>query len=289
MAELNFLEYNVNPNTHDIDDIVIGLTDLGFNKISVSNNGKASVWALNKCVLLVSTLSTCETGISGLGLNSKNAFEDSRNCETTGLNLAQFGGLNFYTYPVESFKLRYDEYFKTIDSAGTNAALNYFAGIVLSVDNVNNRNKIIENLRFRTVSTNENFISTVCESNRFNILWDLAKKKNKVHRLVFATDSIEDNVAKLVGYGYNSENLSKNKLDEIFKKYSKENFYPPKRFIQGWQINLEGKAKSFVLEKNFTDILPNLDIVISQRFNHNGLSESSMLYYDSINVNFEVI
>ena len=52
MAELNFIEYNVNANTHNAEDVSIQLEGLGFNQISVSKNGKASMWAANKLSLI---------------------------------------------------------------------------------------------------------------------------------------------------------------------------------------------------------------------------------------------
>ena len=38
MAELNFLEYNINPTETLVDNVTICLKALGFNKISVTKN-----------------------------------------------------------------------------------------------------------------------------------------------------------------------------------------------------------------------------------------------------------
>ena len=54
---------------------------------------------------------------------------------------------------------------------------------------------------------------------------------------------------------------------------------PPKHFVEGWQLNLSGKPKSYVLEKQFLNVLPNLNIIISERHNHNGVNEESIIYY----------
>ena len=96
MAELNFVEYNVNPSTHNTENVSIALNGLGFNKISISNNGKASMWASNSCVLLLNTLDR-DTGLSGIGFNSTNALDGSTYCETTGLNVANINGCLLYT------------------------------------------------------------------------------------------------------------------------------------------------------------------------------------------------
>ena len=34
-----------------------------------------------------------------------------------------------------------------------------------------------------------------------------------------------------------------------------------------------------VLEKQFKDCLPNLDVILSERHNHNGVNEESVIYY----------
>ena len=40
------------------------------------------------------------------------------------------------------------------------------------------------------------------------------------------------------------------------------------------------KTKSYVIEKQIKSPLPNLDIIISQRFNHNGVNEESIVAYE---------
>ena len=135
MAELNFLEYNVNSNTHEIENVSIALEGLGFNKISISNNGRASMWASNKCVMLLNTLDR-PTGLSGIGFNSTDALDGSVYSETTGLNVANINGVNIYTYPVEQIKSTYDKHFKTVGQAGVEQPLDYFAGVVFNCDNI---------------------------------------------------------------------------------------------------------------------------------------------------------
>ena len=67
-------------------------------------------------------------------------------------------------------------------------------------------------------------------------------------------------------------------IKEIYKDDTQQ-LLPPKHFIEGWQLNLSGKPKSYVLEKQFKDCLPNLDIILSERHNHNGVNEESVIYY----------
>jgi len=113
MSEVVFLEYNVNPDEHDITNVVVLLRGLGFNEISISRNHLSTMWAVNKCILLVSRHSNMPTGITGIGLNS-NAVDGSKYCETTGMNLGKGpNGINIYSYPVEQFKEVYDKHFIT--------------------------------------------------------------------------------------------------------------------------------------------------------------------------------
>ncbi len=282
MAELNFLEYNINPTETLVDNVTICLKALGFNKISVTKNARMSMWSSNKCIFLVNTRDDIPTGLSGLGFNTPNAFDGSKHCESTGMNVVTYGGINLYTYPVEMFKKTYDDNFTSIDTAGTDEPLDYFAGVVINVTNVNDLNAINDQLKLRVVKRSEDYVTSVCDQNRFNVLWNVKDNNEKVMpTLIIKTDSIADLVAKLVVKGYNTTDISDTRMQQIKEIYKDDTgqLLPPKHFIEGWQLNLSGKPKSFVLEKQFKDCLPNLDVILSERHNHNGINEESVIYY----------
>ena len=282
MAELNFIEYNVNPTVTLVDDVVINLRTLGFNKISVTKDAKMSMWSLNKCILLVNTDVDMPTGITGLGFNTPNTIDGSKHCETTGLSVINKYGLNIYTYPVELFRQNYEQHFTPVGVAGVEQALDFYAGVVINSNGLTEVNNISDSLKLKIVKRSEEFITSVCENNRFNILWRLdSTDDNLVPTLIIKTDSISDVVAKLVVAGYESVDVTVGRMDNISKIYTDdtEDLLPPRHFIEGWQLNLSGKPKSYVLEKKFTNILPNLNIIISERHNHNGVNEESVIYY----------
>lgn len=282
MAELNFIEYNVNPTVTLVDDVVINLRTLGFNKISVTKDAKMSMWSLNKCILLVNTDVDMPTGITGLGFNTPNTIDGSKHCETTGLSVIKKYGLNIYTYPVELFRQNYEQHFTPVGVAGVEQALDFYAGVVINSNGLTEVNNISDSLKLKIVKRSEEFITSVCENNRFNILWRLdSADDNLVPTLIIKTDSISDVVAKLVVAGYDSVDVTVGRMDNISKIYTDdtEDLLPPRHFIEGWQLNLSGKPKSYVLEKKFTNILPNLNIIVSERHNHNGVNEESVIYY----------
>lgn len=279
MAELNFIEYNVNANTHNAEDVSIQLEGLGFNQISVSKNGKASMWAANKCVILLNTLDI-PTGLTGIGLNSSDTLDGSVYCETTGFNVAKIQGINIYTYPIETFKSNYDNHFTTVGTAGVDSPVDYFAGVVFNCSDVNIVNSINDGLKFRVVRKSPNYITSVCEHNRFNIMWNVNKEGYGIDTLVIKTDSIVDLTALLTAKGFESPAINKEQKKVIAGIYKNNSNLPPKHVTNGWELNLAGKEKSYVLEKNFPDALPNMDLIISQRHNHNGLNEESILYYE---------
>ena len=281
MAELNFIEYNVNPSTHNVEDTTIQLTGLGFNQISVSKNGKASMWAVNQCVILLNSLDI-PTGLSGIGFNATNSLDGSLHCDTTGLNVAKIQGVNIYTYPVEQFKSTYDKHFTTVGVAGVESPLDYFAGIVFNCSNINTVNSINEGLKFRVVRKSPNYITSVCDNNRFNIMWNVNKDPVKINTLVFKTDDIVDLTALLTAKGFSSPKISKEQKKIIADIYKKNTNLPPKHVTRGWEFNIAGKDKSYVLEKNFPEALPNLELIISQRHNHNGLNEDYIFYYNEL-------
>lgn len=282
MAELNFLEYNVNPTTELVDDATVSLTALGFEKISVTKDGRMSMWSLNKCILLVNTRDDIPSGLSGLGFNTPNSFEGSKHCESTGLNVVSVGNLNIYTYPVEMFKKTYDDHFTSLNVAGVSNDLEHFVGVILNAKNFNDVNKINEQLKMRVVKKSEDYTTAVCDQNRFNILYKIDDNESAVMpTLVVKTESISDIVAKLTVLGFDSSDINIGRMDEIQSMYANDDkqMLPPKHFVEGWQLNLSGKPKSYVLEKQFLNVLPNLNIIISERHNHNGVNEESIIYY----------
>ena len=282
MAELNFLEYNINPTETLVEDVTISLNALGFNKISVTKDARMSMWSSNKCILLVNTRDDIPTGLSGLGFNTPNAFDESKHCESTGMNFATFNGLNIYTYPVEMLKNTYDEYFTSIDTAGVDEALDYFAGVVINFSVINNINSVNDQLKLRTVTSSQDYITSVCDHNRFNILWDLKGSEGSIMpTLIIKTNNISDIVAKLVVKGFETTDVSISRMDQIKELYKEDTqqLLPPKHFIEGWQLNLSGKPKSYVVEKHFNNLLPNVNIILSERHNHNGINEESVIYY----------
>ena len=282
MAELNFLEYNINPTETLVEDVTISLNALGFNKISVTKDARMSMWSSNKCILLVNTRDDIPTGLSGLGFNTPNAFDESKHCESTGMNFATFNGLNIYTYPVEMLKNTYDEYFTSIDTAGVDEALDYFAGVVINFSVINNINSVNDQLKLRTVKSSQDYITSVCDHNRFNILWDLKGSEGSIMpTLIIKTNNISDIVAKLVVKGFETTDVSISRMDQIKELYKEDTqqLLPPKHFIEGWQLNLSGKPKSYVVEKHFNNLLPNVNIILSERHNHNGINEESVIYY----------
>jgi len=282
MAELNFLEYNINPKETLVDDVAMSLAMMGFEKISVTKDGQMSMWSLNKCILLVNTKDNRPSGLSGLGFNSPDAFEGSRHCESTGLNVASMGNLNIYTYPVEMFKQTYDKHFTPLHVAGVESPLEHYVGVTLNAKNFNDVNAINDKLKMRVVKKTEDYTTAVCDQNRFNILYKVDDQCDSVMpTLVIKTDDISDIVAKLTVAGFESSDIQISRMDEIVSMYSVDDkqMLPPKHFVEGWQLNLSGKPKSFVLEKQFTDVLPNLNIIVSERHNHNGINEESIIYY----------
>ena len=282
MSELNFIEYNVNRKDYIPSDIVLALRGLGFQQISDAKDAKATMWACNSCIILLSMKEDQPTGLSGFGLNMPQAPDGSKHCETTGLNLWRDpNGLNVYSYPLEDFRTAFDQKFTIRGTAGTEDALQYFAGFVYNCNQLETRNTYIEQLKLKSVKTTENYVTTVCSKNRFNILWDLKSNNNNVSQLTIVTSDIADVTAKMIGRGFDSKGIEPERRAEIQAKYDSQEQagFPPTHFVEAWDLNLGGKEKSFVLEKMFENALPNLNIVIQQRSNLNGFCEETLLYY----------
>ena len=162
MSELNFIKYNINGKTDITEDLVIRLNNLGFNIISESKDYKSTMWACNQCILLVSRNDIMPTGITGFGFNSSITPDGSVHCDTTGMNkFINKNGHEIYTYPIEKFKDNYDEHFNTIDPAGVDVPIEYFAGVVYNTTHAEYVNEFNESLNFRTVKKSDDY-TTPC-------------------------------------------------------------------------------------------------------------------------------
>jgi hypothetical protein len=228
------------------------------------------------------------TGITGIGLNS-NAVDGSKYCETTGMNLGKGpNGINIYSYPVEQFKEVYDKHFITTNEAGSELPLNNFVGIIIR-SAFNPSNVISEQLKFKNVRSTDNYTTTVCSNNRFNILWDNHSTSDDIDTLIIKTDDIVDATAKLVSKGYESETISPHRRMQVNKilDTNKDEFVA-KHIINGWDFNVAGRSKSYVIEKCFENALPNLNIILSKQHNHNGVNEETLLYYSTLSENKNV-
>ena len=283
MSELNFIKYNVNDKSDITEDLVIRLKNIGFEIISESKDYKVTMWACNQCIMLVSRDNNLPTGISGFGFNSPNAPDGSTHCNTTGMNkLVNKNGHEILTYPIERFKDNYDNHFTTMNAAGVDVPIEYFAGVVYSTSNKEYVNEFNESLNFRTVKKTDDYTTSVCPQNRFSVMWNTNTQENKIDTLVIKTNDIVDVVSKYVARGFETSDISEERLREIDKKYKKDpQELPPRHVIKGWDLNIGGKAKSYVLEKSFPELLPKLNVIVSQRHNHNGLNEESIKYYEN--------
>ncbi len=283
MSELNFIKYNINGKTDVIEDLVIRLRNLGFNIISESKDYKTTMWACNQCILLVSRDDKVSTGINGFGFNSSTAPDGSMHCDTTGMNkFVNKNGHEIFTYPIEKFKENYDEHFTTSDPAGVDVPIEHFAGVVYNTTHPEYINEFNESLNFRTVKKSDDYTTSVCPQNRFSVMWNTNTQENKIDTLIIKTNDIVDVVSKYVAKGFETSDISEERLIEIEKKYkAKEHELPPRHQVSGWDLNIGGKSKSYVLEKSFPELLPNLNVIVSQRHNHNGLNEESIKYYNN--------
>ena len=113
-------------------------------------------------------------------------------------------------------------------------------------------------------------------------MWDVNKDPVGIDTLVIKTDDIVDLTALLTAKGFSSPKINKEQKKIITDIYKKNKNLPPKHVTRGWEFNIAGKDKSYVLEKNFPEALPNLELIISQRHNHNGLNEDSIFYYSEL-------
>ena len=283
MTELNFIEYNANPTSHSVEDCEISIRGLGFKRLSVSRCNKASMWVLGKCILLFSTREDTETGLSGIGFNSDNCLDGSIKCSITGLNFCKFHGINIYSYPIELFRKNYDEHFDSSYSEDASSLpINYVAGLTIDNNSLNTMTEFVEKLRFKILKKSEYYVTSVCSNNRLSILWNNSGDKLKFKKLILTSDDICSVVADYATMGFDLTTASsEDSVNNFFKKVDIVSAVDPsKQKIKAYGLNVYGKPKSYVIEKLIKEPLPNLDIVISQRFNHNGVNEESMINYE---------
>ena len=286
MAELNFIEYNVNLDTHSYEECDTIVRQLGFKKLSVTKTNTASMWVAGKCIMLLNTRSDTDTGLSGIGFNSDDCLDGSIKCSTTGLNFCKFHGINVYSYPIDMFRKNYEEYFdSTMSEEQSTLPLDYVVGLTVDNNSINVMNEFADKLKFKIIKKSEVFVTTSCVNNRLNILWNNNTSQTKFKKLIITTSDIFAVLADYASMGFDlSEKELVSNVDQFYSSIDKSEIpLPSKQKLKAYGLNIHGKTKSYVIEKQIRHPLPNLDIIISQRFNHNGVNEESIVSYETEN------
>ena len=283
MAELNFIEYNVNPDTHSYQECDTVIRQLGFKKLSITKSKTASMWVAGKCIMLVNTRTDTDTGLSGVGFNSDNCLDGSVKCTATGLNFCKFYGINVYSYPIDMFRKNYDEYFdSSMSEVPGTLPLDYVVGLTVNNSSVNVMNEFADKLNFKVIKKSESFVTISCVNNRLNLLWNNNTSETRFKKLIITTSDIFAVLADYATMGFNlSETSHSSNIDQFYSNAVNSDVpLPSKQKLKAYGLNIHGKPKSYVIEKQIKHPLPNLDIIISQRFNHNGVNEESIVSYE---------
>ena len=126
-----------------------------------------------------------------------------------------------FIHIIEKFKDNYDEHFSTIDSAGVDVTIEYFAGVVYNTTHAEYVNEFNESLNFRTVKKSDDYTTSVCPIIDFP-MWNTNSDENKIDTLIIKTDDIVDVVPKYVAKGFETADISDTRPKEIEKKYKSQ-------------------------------------------------------------------
>ena len=273
MADLNFVEYTYNLDHYGDDFIEDQLQCMGFTRISESKNeyGTRNLWCLNTCILLVSPGDF--TGISGVGLSTKEVPENSDFCDITGFRKTTINDrFSVYTFREDEVSDIYVENFHTVSAPANPTSLSYFCGLVVE-DDPDIKTAFVELFGFRSVKHAYSYEMLASPNNRFNLVLDRDPIPNR-RTLVGDVNSV--NVV--------TSFLFVNNLNQTYDDFSGHNRDAANNIsedinlssVKGYNILVNGKGRRYTMDAYFTEVLPGVNLFASERHGYNSVNEDSL-------------
>lgn len=258
--DLTFLKYK---NSIQDPDIFDNFLSLGFNQANESLEDVSSWHTAGGVILHVKTVINEGSGIYGLGFYSDepDGFQELE--DPNGFSLTVAGEHAMESYLNDSFDR------KNVRQVTPSELINFY-GLVYHTNNMEETiNFYMSNWEWQIQEQEEKYTLLTSPNNR-SIIKFVEADYNALQTAYVGVRDIKHLRSKLSFEDYNIVNPGKSKLN---------NYKLPAGFtesiINNYQLSIGGRNQNFAIEFCVKNALPNLDMIFSQRFAFNTLSQTN--------------
>ena len=274
--DYSFIEYVYNPNRTNEAHIHQSLNALGFTQLSVHVNNISSLWYQNLCIIMLNkTTDDVEPCFAVIGFLSSDQvitdvfakfnhdIEMHETCDPEGVRniLVLDDRLNDNNLN--------QKYISTNNNHSVSTPVfESIAGVVYD----GYSESILDHytkLGFRVTKQSDNYVTMVSQNNRFSILFDTKGTSHKIKTLIVDTKDVFQSTAYCVSKDitlkqFNINTKNKNNFEDFWGK------------INGYNCLAFGNSRSYTIENQAIEPLPNINIIFRMRNKIIHISEESI-------------
>lgn len=257
--DLTFLKYQ---NSIQDPDIFDNFLSLGFRQANESLEDVSSWHTAGGVILHVKTVINKPSGICGLGFfsNEPDGFQELE--DPNGFSLTVAGEHAMESYLNDSFDRK--------NIQRDPSELINFYGLVYHTNNMQETiGFYMANWDWKILEENEDY-TLITSSNNRSIIKFVEAENNAIQTAYVGVRDIKHLRSQLSFEDYNIVNPGRSKLN---------NYKLPAGFsesiINNYQLSIGGRNQNFAIEFCVKNALPNLDMIFSQRFAFNTLSQTN--------------
>tara|TARA_B100001057_G_scaffold165362_3_gene165912 strand:- start:2387 stop:3217 length:831 start_codon:yes stop_codon:yes gene_type:complete len=258
-VDLTFLKYKSSIQEPDVFD---NFLSLGFKQANESVEDVSSWWTAGGVILHVKSVFNSPSGIYGLGFysNEPDGFQEIE--DPNGFSLTVAGEHAMESYLDDSFDRRNTQ-------RDPSELLNFY-GLVYNTNNLKNTiDFYMANWDWKILEDEEDYILLTSSNNR-SVIKFVEAEKNAIQTAYVGVKDIKVLRSKLSFEDYNIVDPGRSKLN---------NYKLPAGFsesiINNYNLSVGGRNQNFAIEFCTKNALPNLDLIFSQRFAFNTLSQTN--------------
>tara|TARA_B100000963_G_scaffold105413_1_gene91415 strand:- start:14759 stop:15589 length:831 start_codon:yes stop_codon:yes gene_type:complete len=258
-VDLTFLKYKSSIQEPDVFD---NFLSLGFKQANESVEDVSSWWTAGGVILHVKSVFNSPSGIYGLGFysNEPDGFQEIE--DPNGFSLTVAGEHAMESYLDDSFDRRNTQ-------RDPSELLNFY-GLVYNTNNLKNTiDFYMANWDWKILEDEEDYILLTSSNNR-SVIKFVEAEKNAIQTAYVGVKDIKVLRSKLSFEDYNIVDPGRSKLN---------NYKLPAGFsesiINNYNLSIGGRNQNFAIEFCTKNALPNLDLIFSQRFAFNTLSQTN--------------
>ena len=259
--DLTFLKYQwsaLKHDTHELDHF----NALGFHKISDNKDDVASWVTSGSAIMYVKTALEVQDGIYGLGFGSDSEDEFLKLEDPNGMEITVAGPEAMGAYLNECFQ-------PVTNLQSPSELINFYAVVYETTDLANTLQFYLDNWHWDIIDENSEF--TLITSNKGRtMLKFIPGSENRIQTVYVGVKDIKKQMSKImlqdyapVDTGY--ADLTDAKLSVGFSE----------SIINNYKLSLGGRSQNYAIEFCIKDALPSVDIIFSQRYAFNSLSQAN--------------